>query len=304
MPVAALIAVRFLHAGVGGFYQPAARALLADLTPPDRRGAAFGQWQASNMAGFLVGPLLGGFLASIDVHLVFVAAGIGCVLGGVLCLTLPEVPIQREHALSPDVRPGAAPPRLLLVLLPAIVAGSAWQYLGGVYGATWSLYMVSLSGGPFEIGLSISIFSLPVVLLSGLSGQLQDRIGARPVVAVSLLFAAIFATGYTLTRSIPVVILLGLIEGVCTVGGLPAVMAEVSRSVRSSQQGRAQGLFATFTVAAQAVGSLAGGGLFERAHALPFISISVVCVLAILATPFLGRVAAEPIDPAPVPARP
>jgi MFS family permease len=289
MPVEVLVAIRFFHAVVGGFYQPAARALLADLTPADRRGAAFGQWQASNMAGFLVGPMLGGLLAAVDVGLVFVAAGVACLLGAILSLTLPSVRVRQEHAIPAGTGPGTAPIRLLLVLLPAIIGGCAWQYLSGVYGAMWPLYMVSIHGGPIEIGLSISLFSLPVVLLSGLSGQLQDRIGPRAVVAVSLLFAAVFATGYTLTSSIPIVIGLGLIEGICTVGGLPAVMAEVSRSVDSSHQGRAQGLFATFTVAAQALGALAGGALFERAHNLPFLSISLVCLLAIAATPLLGR---------------
>jgi len=37
LPVNTLIGIRFVHAAVGGFYMPAARALLADLTPTEMR---------------------------------------------------------------------------------------------------------------------------------------------------------------------------------------------------------------------------------------------------------------------------
>lgn len=300
LPVVALIAVRFLHAAAGGVYQPAARALLADLTPADRRGVAFGQWQASNMGGFLIGPLLGGLLASFSLRYVFIGAAAACVLSSALCTTLPEVRRNLEHAVPSGVLPIGSR-RLFALLAPASVAGAAWGWMNGAYGSAWSLYMVSLGGGPFAIGLSISLFSLPVVLLSGLSGQLQDRIGPRLIVGSSLFFGGLFATFYALTQSVPLVIGLGLIEGICTVGGMPAAMAEISRLADSSQQGRAQGIFSTFNVAAQAGAALAAGFLFQVSHSLPFLSITAACWLALLAAPFIGRRAPARAEPASAP---
>jgi hypothetical protein len=70
---------------------------------------------------------------------------------------------------------------------------------------------------------------------------------------------------------------------------MPAVYAEVSRVVPASMQGRAQGLFGSLTVGVEALGSLGGGFLFARWIALPFLSIALVCLLALASVPFLGR---------------
>ena len=70
---------------------------------------------------------------------------------------------------------------------------------------------------------------------------------------------------------------------------MPAVYAEISRVVPSSQQGRAQGLFGMFTVGVEALGALGGGFLFSSWITAPFLSIAVVCLLALAAVPFLGR---------------
>jgi MFS family permease len=59
LPVNTLIGIRFVHAAVGGFYMPAARALLADLTPTEMRATVFGHWQGSSMGGFVIGPVIG-----------------------------------------------------------------------------------------------------------------------------------------------------------------------------------------------------------------------------------------------------
>ena len=60
---------------------------------------------------------------------------------------------------------------------------------------------------------------------------------------MTVLFGGLFAVAYGFTRNIPLVMVLGFLEAVCTLGGMPAVYAEVSRVVPASMQGRAQGLF-------------------------------------------------------------
>lgn len=288
LPVNTLIAVRFLHASVGGFYMPAARALLADLTPIDMRATVFGHYQASSMGGFVLGPVIGGALAAVNLDIVFLCAALACLGGAAMLVSLPRRVESREQARAEGVVGGVSP-RLLILLLPAVGAAVAWQYMGGVYGAMWVLYMTELGANPLVAGLSVSVYSIPIVLFSGAAGRLGDRYGIRPMVFTTLLFSAIFAVAYAFTRSIPVVIALGFLEALCTLGGMPAVMAEISRAVPSSQQGRAQGLFNMFTVGFQAVGSLAGGFLLVAWIAAPFISIAVICSLALVSVPFLGR---------------
>ena len=119
------------------------------------------------------------------------------------------------------------------------------------------------------------------------------------MVASTLLFAGLFAVAYGFTRSIPIVMGLSFLEALCTLGGMPAVYAEISRVVPASQQGRAQGLFGMFTVGVEALGSLGGGFLFTYWITLPFLSIALVCLLALGSVPLLGR---RPKAPEPAPA--
>src|SRR5690348_4788671 len=63
LPVAAFILVRLLHGAAQGAYWPAANGLLAEVTESRERGRAFGYMQATNMAGMVIGPAVGGFIA-------------------------------------------------------------------------------------------------------------------------------------------------------------------------------------------------------------------------------------------------
>jgi DHA1 family multidrug resistance protein-like MFS transporter len=299
LPVGALIAIRFLHAALGGFYVPAARALLADLTPPSLRATAFGHWQGSGMGGFLVGPVIGGGLAIFGLNVVFAAAALAGLAGAALLARLPRhIPPAEETEPEPaaETRWG----RLILVLLPAMLAGAIWFYASGVYNAMWVLYITALGGSPLVAGLSLTIYSLPIVLFSGAGGRLADRYGTRLLVFLTLFGTGIFALGYAFTRDIPVVMALSFVEAILTVGGMPAIYAEISRAFPSSQQGRAQGIFGSFTIGVQALGALGGGFLFGYWIVLPFVSIAAGCLLGLAAIPFLGRrrpaaaVAAEP----------
>lgn len=298
IPVDFLPVVRFAHAGIGGFYQPAARALLADVTTPDRRGAVFGHWQASNTGGFLFGPVLGGVLAAFSLGYVFVAAAIACLLGALALLVwLPRIVRSAPaaaHRNDPPANIGLR--RMFWLLLPAMLAGAAWQFAGGTYGSMWSLYVTALGGSTVVVGLTFSLYSLPIVLFSGAAGHLTDRFGTRSMVALSVGGLGAFALLYTVTRSIPLVCVIGVIEGTATLTGFPAVMAYVSRQVGSEQQGRAQGMFSMFTAGGQALGALGGAFLFGFGIAWPFVAVAVVCFVSLVAVP-LFRPGDSPLQP-------
>jgi MFS transporter, DHA1 family, multidrug resistance protein len=289
LPVWTLIGVRFLHAAIGGFYLPAARALLADLTPRHLRATAFGHWQGSGMGGFLIGPTLGGGLAVLfGFPVVFVSAALAGLIGAALLYRLP-VRVEAEPETEDEAPGEPILGRLVLLLLPAMLVSLAWFYASGAYNAMWVLYMTALGASPLVAGLSLTFYSLPIVLLSGAGGRLADRYGIRVVIFGTLFGTGVFALFYALTRSIPVVMGLGFAEAIFTVGGMPAIYAEISRAVPSRQQGRAQGIFGFFTIGVQALGSLAGGFLFGYWIVLPFMSIAAACLLGLAGIPFLGR---------------
>jgi MFS family permease len=279
------IPLRFFHALLTNGYQPTALALLTDLSPAKDRGRVFGYWSSSFMSGLLIGPAIGGLLANFELSNAFWGATAVCLLTAGTMLLLPK---PKRHVRA--VESGGPSPRVLIaVLLPAMLAAAGTAYGIGCYDAVWSLYVHSLGGGPAVIGLSFTLFSLPVLVMSGVAGALSDRIGPKPVVLWSTLAMGAFGAAYGFIHNIPVIVGLGVLEGTTVIGGRPALQALVSRSVPESHQGRAQGTFQTTLLLFQATGSLVGGALFGIEHALSFVSIGIACWLAALAVPFLGR---------------
>ena len=70
---------------------PTAMAYMADVTPRERRAAAFGMLNAAFGIGFVLGPAVGGFLGNINPRLPFwVAGGLSLVNGLYGLFVLPE----------------------------------------------------------------------------------------------------------------------------------------------------------------------------------------------------------------------
>ena len=79
-----------------------ANAYIADITPAERRAASYGLIGAAFGLGFVAGPALGGFLASVDPRLPFwVAAGLSLANALYGLLILPEsLPPEHRKAFS------------------------------------------------------------------------------------------------------------------------------------------------------------------------------------------------------------
>ena len=277
---AAFIAVRFLQGAAQGAYFPAANGLLADVTGPRERGRVYGFMQTTNLAGMLIGPAIGGFVALFNLGTVFAASAALSTVAIAGLATLPSV--RAEVALE-------APARALRIarqLLPLILLGAGTSYMIGTFDTVWPLYLTYRGGSTFAVGLSYVAYAVPATLLSTPAGVLGDRVGPRRLIAVALFCTAIFAALYPFVASVPWLIGLGLIEGMFTISGSPSMMAEVSRTAEPGQQARTQGVFQTAQTLIQIIGALGGGSLFTLSPTYAFLAITAVCLLG-LSTAFV-----------------
>jgi MFS family permease len=292
LPVSAFILVRLLHGSAQGAYWPAANGLVAEVTDVGARGRAFGYMQATNMAGMLIGPAVGGFIALLYLGVVFViAAGLSALTVFALA-TLPNVRAQAR------VEVPARALHIARVLLPLILLGAGTSYMIGAFDTIWSLYLTYRGASTFAVGLSFATFALPAMLLSGYAGSIGDRVGARRLIVAALMCTAFFAAVYPFVASVPWLVGLGLIEGAFTISGAPSLMAEVSRASEPGQYARTQGVFQTIATAIQIVGALVGGALFTLSPTYAFLSIAAVCtagaLTAIVPRAAFARMAEEP----------
>lgn len=273
LPLPAFVAIRFLHGAAQGAYWPAANGLVAETTASGERGRAYGYMQAANMAGLLIGPAIGGFIALLNIDAVFtIAAG----LSALTIVALAALPNVRAH----DVE--QVPARALQIawrLLPLIVLGAGTSYMIGAFDTMWSLYLTGRGASTFAVGLSFAAFAVPATFVSGFAGGLGDRFGPRRLVLAALFATAFFAAVYPFVVSIPWLIGLGLIEGIFTISGGPSLLAEVSRIAAPRQEARTQGIFQTAQTLVQIIGALAAGALFTLSPVYAFLSISAVCLL-------------------------
>jgi MFS family permease len=238
--------------------------------------------QSSNMAGMLIGPAVGGFVALFSLGVVFAVAALLSAIATLALATLPNV-----RAADIVVIPARAT-HMLRVLLPLLLLGAGTSYMVGVFDTTWSLYLTYRGATTFAVGLSFAAFALPAMLVSGYAGTLGDRFGPRRFVVLALLFTALFAGIYPFVSSVPWLIGLGLIEGVFTISGMPSLMAEVSRVSEPGQFARTQAVFQTVGTAIQIVAALAGGALFTLSPTYSYLSITAICVLG-AATALVSR---------------
>ena len=274
LPLPAFIAVRFLHGAAAGAYWPAANGLLAHVVPEKDRGRAFGMMQSTMMAGMLIGPAIGGFIALYDLSAVFVVSACVCAIAIVALALLPNV--RAEPLLDAPVRAL----RIARKLGPLLLLGAGTSYMIGSFDTIWPLYMTHRGANTFAVGLSFVAFALPATLLSARAGALGDRIGPRRVVVAALLGTAFFSSLYPFIASVPWLIGLGLVEGALTISGGPSLIAEVSRTAEPGHQARTQGVYQTVQTLIQIVGALAGGALFALSPTYAFLAIAAVCLLA------------------------
>jgi len=284
LPLPAFIALRFVHGAAAGAFWPAANGLIAEVTPSNQRGRAFGTMQSTNMAGMLLGPVIGGFVALFNLDAVFAISAISCGLATVALATLPSVRVEPSEQTTP-VRAITIARRLL----PLLLLGAGTSYMIGTFDTIWPLYITFRGGSTFAVGLSFMAFALPATLLSARAGALGDRVGSRRLIVVALLGSAVFAAIYPFVTSVAWLIGLGLIEGIFTISGFPSLNAEVSRMAQAGQQARTQGVFQTVQFGFQIVGALVGGALFTVSPTWAFLAITAVCLLGIGSALLPGR---------------
>lgn len=274
LPLVAFVGVRFLHGAAAGAYWPAANGLIAHVTPANQRGRAFGAMQSTMMAGMLIAPAIGGFIALFNLSAVFVVSACTCAVAVVALAQLPNV--RAEPLLGAPVRAL----HIVKRLMPLIVLGAGTSYMIGSFDTIWPLYMTYRGANTLAVGISFAAFALPAMLLSARAGALGDRFGPRRMVVAALLGAAFFSSLYPFVRSVPWLIGLGLIEGAITISGGPSLNAEVSRTAAPGQQARTQGVFQTVMTLIQIAGALAGGALFALSPTYAFLAIAAVCLVS------------------------
>ena len=275
---------------------PTAMAYMADVTPHEKRAAAFGMLNAAFGVGFVLGPALGGVLGSMNPRLPFlVAAGLSLINGCYGLFVLPESlklenrsPFSWKRANPVGSLAMLGRSQLMLKMSAVLLLGYLAQQvlmnvyvLYGDYRYHWSDRTVGLSLG--LVGVFTILYGAFVVKWA------TKKFGERKCIWVGLTCGALGYTGIGLSAtgllvwfSMPVLNLMSLTW--------PSAQSIMSRGTSPSEQGQMQGAINGLRGGAGIVGPALFTYIFAKAvgdHAivhmpgLPFFMAAGLLVAAI-----------------------
>jgi DHA1 family tetracycline resistance protein-like MFS transporter len=263
-----LAAGRLISGAMGASFSTA-NAYLADITPPEKRAQSFGLIGAAFGFGFITGPILGGMLGAIDLHLPFLAAAVLSFTD--LLFTFFVLPESLEDAHRQPFSFARANPIGALRELGRYgeVAGLMTVYVLAMFAnrvaeMTWVLFSsYRFHWGPFETGLSLAGVGVMFVVGQGFLVRIVvPRLGERRAILMGLFVSAILTAAYGVIPQgwmVYPIMALGVFGWVI---GQPATMGMMSKSVPVNEQGLLQGAVASLTSLTSTIGPPIWTGLF------------------------------------------
>ncbi|WOB06250.1 MFS transporter [Piscinibacter gummiphilus] len=252
-----------------------ANAYVADITTPEDRARRFGQVGAMFGLGFILGPVMGGLLGAIDIHLPFYASGVLALLNLVYgYFVLPEsLAVQYRKPLTwGALNPIQALTQLSKLegvgILVLVVAFGALT--DSILRSSWVLYTGFRFGwGPLENGWSLFAVGVLSVLVQGvLLKRLLARFGARRLATMGLISATCcyvlwaLATQGWMMYAVMALNLFGF-----TVQA--SMQSLVSNAADATTQGRTMGAVAALTSLMFIIGPVIGTSLLGAVSHLP-----------------------------------
>ena len=274
---------------------PTAMAYMADVTPEEKRAAAFGMLNAAFGAGFVLGPALGGILGQVNPRLPFLAAaGLSLINGMYGLFVLPEsLTIKNRSPFSwkranpiGSMALLARSGQLLRLSFVLLIGYLAQQVLMNVY-VLYADYRYHWTNR--AVGLSLGLVGVFTILYGAfLVRPAIAKLGDRGAIlfglaggTVGYIMFGFSRTGLLLLLGIPILNLMQVTW--------PAVQGLMTRSAGANEQGQLQGAINGLRGAAGIVGPAMFTFIFAKAvgeraiiHApgLPFFAAAGLLVIA------------------------
>jgi MFS family permease len=302
-----ILILRFLQGAFAGYIAPA-QAYGVSIEAPSRRARLFAILQISTNVGSLLGAVVGGLI--LDYATFFwiniIASALCAVCTVIAAVTLPDVPPVKKAVVVDK----AAPVR----------SGSLWQgspllSLLGVMGilllarmlpqTSFSLYVSSV----FEVsnsvvGLCYGLLALGFILSATAWSRYFEHRGQHETLQrmTYVVIGCIVLTAVAGVTHNPVVFVITyFIWGVLLGATTPVLMALISKTADSSQQGHVLGI-AQGTAQLASIAGISAGGLLSQVYGLQYTYLFVCLAYVVALIPIVAlRYWPAAMQPSPAP---
>jgi MFS family permease len=248
--------------GLGsGAVGPAMRRIVI-TRDPDAVGANLGRLASFDVAGFVLGPLVAGFMAElfgIRAPFIFLAAVFVVVflLASRLDLSAGAASGRSRRALRD------------LVVRPAIqatlAASIAFYLTVGMFEAIWAVLLRDRGAETWLIAVTLSMFTVPMIFLAPIGGRQAQARGPLRVVAVSLSVAVVCTFSYGVLPGLWLLLAVSVVHAIADSFTMPSNQVAAALGSPPEHLSAAQGLLGATGLAAAGLTGLVAGFVYEEA---------------------------------------
>lgn len=258
------MAAIYLLFGMGlSAFSPTLMSYVADVTPPEVLGQAYGWYTMALYGGMTLGPAAGGFLGTaLGLRPVFLVSGaLIIIMFFVALLFLPRHPANnRSGKASQAIMPallGLMGNRKLLACLVATVGGC----LGfGMFVTFMPLYILSHGMTTGDVGFVFATQALANALSRLPTGRIYDRVADRSLLVTGgLTVFSLALAAFGLCRSLAMLMVVAAVMGVSMGVAFTVVCALISDVVPREMRGLAMGCYNTSVYAGMMLCSVGMG---------------------------------------------
>ncbi|GGH23411.1 multidrug efflux MFS transporter [Paenibacillus segetis] len=256
-----LIGLRMLQGAITG-YSTACTTLIATQTDQEHAGLALGTLSTANIAGSLLGPTIGGYVAeNFGIQHSFFITGALLLIAFITTVFLVKENFVREHKKTLSIKEvwSIVPEKSLTLTLfvTFFVLTVALYSVEPII----TVYITQLSRNTSHVallaGFVFSASGLANIIAAPRLGKLSDKIGAQKVILVALIAAGLIFIPQAFVRNPWELMGLRFLFGLAAAGLIPSVNILIKKITPSSLTGRVFG----FNMSAGYLGTFAGSVL-------------------------------------------
>lgn len=269
-----LFSAQMLLGAVGPFIGPAVTAITLGLVGRAAFDARIGRNQSFNAAGNFVSALLMGWVGwHWGMRAIFLTVPLIAIP---TLLSLAAIPAKQiDHAQARGADPGTAHGKTGLKILLADRALLAFAVSAVLFHLSNAAMLPQLGemlthghsreAAPFT-SASVSITQIVVALTAAAIGKLSARLGPKSVLLVGFGVLPIRGVLYTLTRAVPLLLSIQILDGVANaIFGVASAVYVAQRTRGSGHFNLAMGAFGTAVGAGAAVSNVLAGFVTQHA---------------------------------------
>ncbi len=292
------LATRTLLGLGAGLFTPAVRRMVV-LSDPERAGERLGMMASFDMAGFLAGPVL----ATVLYELGGLQVAFAALAGIVAFVAIPVLRFRFDDApaIEPPA-PGEGPLRVLFGLAPirgVLLCTIAFYTTVGIFEAIWSIFLDDLGASQRFIGLTLTLFAMPMLVFPVWGGRLAQRVGPLRVAAFSIGGAIPCMMIYGGITTLWPLAVLAFVHAVFDAFTMPSLQLGIAQASPRRHLASAQGLLGATGQAVAAVTALGSGVVYQYFGAGElFIGGAAIMVALLVAGLGQGRSLMTPVPAA------